>query len=46
VAVAVAVLSDETPEALPAAADYSVEGVGGVEWLLAALAEAVSSKSR
>lgn len=37
----VAVLSPEAPPDLLAAADYSVDGVPGVEWLLGELAEAV-----
>ena len=37
----VAVLSPEAPPDLLAAADYSVDGVPGVEWLMAQLAEAV-----
>jgi trehalose 6-phosphate phosphatase len=39
---AVAVMSPEAHPEVLAAADYSVDGVGGVEWLLAELADAVT----
>jgi trehalose 6-phosphate phosphatase len=43
-ALAIAVTSEETPASLLGAADYAVEGVPGVEWLLGELLKAVSSR--
>jgi trehalose 6-phosphate phosphatase len=42
----VAVLSAESVPELLASADYTVEGVGGVEWLLGEVLKAVGARSR
>jgi trehalose 6-phosphate phosphatase len=39
---AIAVMSPEVHPEVPAAADYSVEGVSGVEWLLGEIVEAIT----